>query len=397
MGIGKTTHEISPSATLQLADGTLISATNPMPSQLYVDDKDNPGTLLALDGKATGSGINVPYFILCDETGNAINLLLTQADGAPNTANAAYVTALNYGFNGSTWDRLRSSIANGLAVDVTRSISSVVDANNSTTTPLGSGATFTGTGTDCEGYASVAITIYADEDSGASGMQFQFSTDNTNWDDVYSFTLDTADSDTRRFQFPICAQYFRVVYTNGSTGQAAFRVQTLLHRTNILTSIHRIGNSLTLDRSAELVRAVIAGETTAGGGSMVNVKVQPSGQLASDANLAIYVDENGNELTVKRAVINDATSGNNTIVAAVVGKKIRVLDCVLISRGTVLARFEDGAGGTALTGQMQLYSGTGFTTGYNKHGHFETTANTLLNLELSAAINVDGWLQYVEV
>jgi hypothetical protein len=378
----KNTQELDPrSIQIQDASGVIIGASNPMPSQLYVDDKDNPGTPILVSGKATGSGTNVPYFILADETGNAINLLLTQADGAPNTANAMYASALNYGFNGSTWDRLRSSIANGLEVDVTRS--SVLDANNTTTTPLGGAGVYTGTATDVVGYASIAVTVAADVDSAASGMQFQFCPDSSfgaENTDSHDFTLDASDSEQRRFQFPVTARYFRVKYTNGGSAQNNFDVQTILHLTNILTSIHRVGNTLTLDRSAELVRAVIAGETTAGGGSMVNVKVSPSGSLATSPPNAAYIDENDNELTVKRAVINDATSGNNTIVAAVVGKKIRVLDCVLISRGTVL-----------------LYSGTGFTTGYNKHGHFETTANTLLNLELSAAINVDGWLQYVEV
>ena len=56
---------------------------------------------------------------------------------------------------------------------------------------------------------------------------------------------------------------------------------------------------------------------------------------------------------VKRAKIDGATSGNNTLVAAVTGKKIRVLALTATMTGTaVTIRFEDGAGGTALTGQM---------------------------------------------
>jgi hypothetical protein len=167
--------------------------------------------------------------------------------------------------------------------NVTTKPDNTIDTNNSTTAPLSGGATFTGTGTDVSDYAAVACTVYADVDSGASGMQFQFSTDNSNWDDVYSFTMDVSDSDTRRFQFPVTAQYFRLVYTNGGGAQSAFRVQTILNRNNILTSIHRVGSTLTTDRSAQLVRAVIAGETTAGGGTMVNVKVSPSGTLTVQA------------------------------------------------------------------------------------------------------------------
>jgi hypothetical protein len=159
-----------------------------------------------------------------------------------------------------------------------------VSTNNSTTTPLGGGATFTGTGDDCLSYSAVTITLHADVDSATDGMSFQFSTDNSNWDDVIAFTMDVSDSNTRRFQFPVTAQYFRLVYTNGAGAQATFRVQTILHRDNVLTSIHRVSDTLTTDRSAELVRAVIAGETTAGGGSMVNVKVTPSGTLTVEAD-----------------------------------------------------------------------------------------------------------------
>lgn len=101
--------------------------------------------------------------------------------------------------------------------------------------------------------------------------------------------------------------------------------------------------------------------------------------------------------SVLRAVIDNATSGDNTIVAAVSGKKIRVLSVVLVSAGSMTVRFESGAGGTALTGQMTVAAGSGFAPGYDPHGHFETAAGELLNLELSAATSADGWLTYVVV
>lgn len=98
------------------------------------------------------------------------------------------------------------------------------------------------------------------------------------------------------------------------------------------------------------------------------------------------------------AVIDNATSGDNTILAAAgAGKKIRVLSYVLVSAGTVTARFESGAGGTALTGQMTTAVNSVISSGFNPYGHFETAANTLLNLELSGNVSVDGHLSYVIV
>lgn len=100
----------------------------------------------------------------------------------------------------------------------------------------------------------------------------------------------------------------------------------------------------------------------------------------------------------KRAVIDTGSSGDNTLVAAAgAGVKIRVTSVLLVATGTVNCRFESGASGTALTGQMNLVANTGFALPFNPDGWFETADNTLLNLELSAAVGVDGCLTYVEV
>lgn len=118
-------------------------------------------------------------------------------------------------------------------------------------------------------------------------------------------------------------------------------------------------------------------------------EVQPVGLEGS-----LY--ENGTALTTKYAVIDHATSGDNTIVSAVASKKIRVLAGVLVAAGTVNVRFESGAGGTALTGVINLVANTGFVIPYVPVGNFQTATNTLLNLELSGAVSVDGWIVYVE-
>lgn len=109
-----------------------------------------------------------------------------------------------------------------------------------------------------------------------------------------------------------------------------------------------------------------------------------------------YVYENGIRLEVKRAIIDCASSGNNTILAAVTNKKIRVLSLFLVSAGTVNVRFESGADGTALSGQMNLVANTGFVLPHNPDGWFQAGESTLLNLELSGAVSVDGAFTYVE-
>ena len=163
-------------------------------------------------------------------------------------------------------------------------VGSVVDAGNSTTSTLTSASVFTGTGVDLLGYSTVCVTLFASHDSAADGMQFQFSTDDSNWDDSYDFTMDVSDEDARRFQFPITARYFRVKYTNGGTNQTAFRVQTILHTANQLTSIHRLSDAMVPDRSAQVVKGVLYAQA-AGSGNFVSV------QSTAGGNLKVSIEE----------------------------------------------------------------------------------------------------------
>jgi hypothetical protein len=101
---------------------------------------------------------------------------------------------------------------------------------------------------------------------------------------------------------------------------------------------------------------------------------------------------------IQYGVINVATSGNNTLQAAIgAGIKIRVLSMAYTCGGTVNVRIESAAGGTALTGIQEWVVNTGMVLPFNPGGWFETADNALLNMELSAAVNVDGCFSYVEV
>ena len=170
-----------------------------------------------------------------------------------------------------------SATDNAVLDDIALRLTNSIDANNSTTTPLGGDATYTGTGTDVSSYAAIAITLDSSHDSATDGMTFQFSIDDTNWDDVYPFTYTAADG-ARRFQFPVTAQYFRIVYTNGSTLQTTIRIQTILHRENILTSIHRLVSNTDPDRSAQIVKAALIAQA-AGSGDFVPVQTSAAGNL----------------------------------------------------------------------------------------------------------------------
>jgi len=171
---------------------------------------------------------------------------------------------------------IQGQIANG-GYGMTTIIPGHESVDNSTTSVLGSGGIFTGNWEDVLNHGIVIITVNASHDSATDGFSVQFSTDGANIDNTDEFSIPGGIGKT--FSFQAAARYIRVVYTNGATLQTYFRLQTIFKPSYAKPSSHRISDSLSLQDDAELVKAVIAGETTAGGGSFVNVKVNPSGTL----------------------------------------------------------------------------------------------------------------------
>lgn len=137
-----------------------------------------------------------------------------------------------------------------------------VDTNNSTATPLGIGAVFTGTATETLDYALIFVSVKSDVASATDGLMIQQSSDGTNWDLEDNYTIPLATGKT--FSIQPSEKYFRVVYTNGGTEQAYFRLQSIFKKTNSKPSSHRIQDMIIADDDAELVKAVLTGENPSG-------------------------------------------------------------------------------------------------------------------------------------
>lgn len=95
------------------------------------------------------------------------------------------------------------------------------------------------------------------------------------------------------------------------------------------------------------------------------------------------------------APISASTSGNNTLVAASAGRKIRVLSVNFIAADAVNATFKSGS--VAVSGAYPLTAQSGAALGYSPVGHFETVAGQALVLTLDGAVQVSGCLTYVLV
>ena len=158
----------------------------------------------------------------------------------------------------------------------TKRLNGIADTGNSTTAALSANQGYTGTGVDVLYHTHVVITLMADQDSATDGMQFQFSTDNSNWDDVYTFTMSA--NDTRRFIFPVTARYFRFVYNNGASGQGSFRAATLLQSSSTQHSVHRLQDDVSPDRSCSLQKTALMARVN-GTGDFKSIQSNSAGIL----------------------------------------------------------------------------------------------------------------------
>ena len=111
--------------------------------------------------------------------------------------------------------------------DVNVGSNNVVDANNSTTTPLGAGATWSGTFTDVRAYAGTSIFLKADVDSASSGVRIIHSSDGVTDERVVSLFFDASELPQGIvYLIPASTEYVRLEYINGATPQTSFVVAT---------------------------------------------------------------------------------------------------------------------------------------------------------------------------
>lgn len=181
---------------------------------------------------------------------------------------------------------------------------STVSLGNSSSTPLAGGATFTGTWQDLTQTTNISIMVSSDVASATDGMIFQQSTNGVDVDDTDVFTL--AAGAKKQYTFGVASKYGRVVYANGASPQATFRLQTMLHKAAPKPSSHRIKDSIIDDDDAELVKAVMTGKTP--GGSFINAS------LTTGGNFKMAIEEVDAAAYPFKTTQTDA-SGNSIVVA----------------------------------------------------------------------------------
>lgn len=185
---------------------------------------------------------------------------LGKAEDAPHTSGDVGVLALAVrNDNGGTLagtDLDYQSLTTNSTGDLRVSNTGIVSTVNSSTATLTANSVFTGTSEQVKDYAMIQISVIASHISAVDGLSVQQSQDNSNWDFTDTYTV--AATTGKVFSFQPSARYFRVIYTNGGTGQTYFRLQTIFHTTASKTSSQRTQDAYTNETDMEEVWSFIS-------------------------------------------------------------------------------------------------------------------------------------------
>ncbi len=121
----------------------------------------------------------------------------------------------------------------------------------------------------------------------------------------------------------------------------------------------------------------------------------PDRYTSVTSKTAVDVEQStGQGKDLKFAAITAAALGDNTAVAAVAGKRIKVSSYVLIASGAVSVKWKSGAA-TDLSGAMAFAANGGLAPPAEPSAHvMQTAQGQALVLNLSAAVSVGGHLSY---
>lgn len=122
---------------------------------------------------------------------------------------------------------------------------------NSTYTALDGAAVFTGGTADVHRYSSITLVVNTDQDG---TLAMQFSPDGANWDTSQTVEIAASVRGSTVRMATVVSQFFRVVYTNGSTAQGHLRLQVIFHPAKSPVSTPPLNQEIALSDTASLVR-----------------------------------------------------------------------------------------------------------------------------------------------
>lgn len=182
-----------------------------------------------------------------------------------------------------------------------------VSTNNSTTVPLGAGASFTGVADDLTNFHEIDINLAGAPANATGVLYFEFSPDGTNWDVSVPLTLDGPTFVPLSLR--IILPFFRVRYVNDATIQTEFRLTTVYHYQASKTLTRFLNQYIDYNEPVENMRAFIAGERP--DSSFGNVPV------SRDNFLRISVDDVGPTAEDRLFAADKSLFGNGVVLGRI--------------------------------------------------------------------------------
>ncbi len=242
---------VSGTAAIQYSDTGVVNANEVGSINVTVNVPTHEGQLLISQPGNTSAAWADPQVQGLYPDGSSI--ASPPAYVLPTTIQPVYVSG-----QGTDGNLHGVKVANDGTVQVAVSnfLSISVNVGNSSTATLAAGAAFTGSVVDCTAFpvSSLAVESYSDVASAAAGLAIQWSTDGTSFD---RYTAVTATAGlAARINVGIRARYFRIVYTNGSSPQTVFRLQTLTCPTPGTPVFKTVDTTIQGTDTAQAVKAV---------------------------------------------------------------------------------------------------------------------------------------------
>ena len=200
----------------------------------------------------------------------------------------------------------------------------------------------------------------------AGSVTFEGTVDGTNWYNINAFCLNVGYGISTQTSVQ-AGQIYRI--NTGGFQQVRARVSAYTSGTSTWAT-----NYSTTPAMSQLVDPV-----------QLNTGSNVIGGVTNEVNPSVY----GTPTAPLFAPINLSASG---LIVAANAKTIRVLSLSLIAAGSVSITWQNGT--VALSGAMPLVANSGYSANAPS-GLFATSANSALNLLLSAAISVQGHISYV--
>ena len=140
-------------------------------------------------------------------------------------------------------------------------INGVISNDNSTETLLLANEEFVGGIIDTKNYGIVIASVFSNVPSAVNGFVIEFSKNliTWRWDDKYSITVNEINKG-KTYSVQPQARWMRVRYLNGPTNQDEFELETQLKPVYIKPSSHRVGDSISAEDDAELVKSILSGQ-----------------------------------------------------------------------------------------------------------------------------------------